>query len=141
MLAPVIVTPDWNKPFELMCDASDFAIGDVLRQRRKKMFCAIYYASKTLNEAQMNYATIEKELLAIVYAFEKFKSYLVGTKVTFYRDHSAIKVSQTKNDAKPRLIRWVLLIQEFDLEICDKKGTKNQVADHLSRQERGEKNG
>ena len=68
------------------------------------MFNAIYYASKTLNEAQMNYATIEKELLAIVYAFEKFRSYLVGTKATVYMDHFAIKYLILKKDSKPRLI-------------------------------------
>ncbi|XP_060965226.1 uncharacterized protein LOC133034202 [Cannabis sativa] len=133
--APVIVAPDWSLPFELMCDASDFAVGAVLGQRKNKIFHSIYYASKTLVDAQINYTTTEKELLAVVFAFEKFRSYLVGTKVVVYTDHSAIKYLITKKDSKPRLIRWVLLLQEFDLEIRDRKGTENKVADHLSRLE------
>ena len=86
------------------------------------MFHAIYYASKTLNEAQLNYATIEKELLEIVFASEKFRPYLIG-KIIVFTDHSTIKYLITKEDAKPRLIRWVLLLEEFDVEIKDKKGS------------------
>ena len=84
------------------------------------MFHAIYYASKTLNEAQFNYATIEKELLAIVFAFDKFRPYLIGNKSIVFMDHSIIKYLMTKKDAKPLLIRWVLLLQEFNVEIKDK---------------------
>ncbi|KAM2111922.1 hypothetical protein ACFX1R_014487 [Malus domestica] len=97
--APIIVPPDWSLPFELMCDASDYALGAVLGQRKDKRPHAIYYASRTLNDAQLNYSTTEKELLAVVFALDKFRSYLL----------------------------------EFDIEIRDKKGSENVVADHLSR--------
>ena len=103
--APIVKTPDWSKPFELMCDASDFAIGAVLGQWHIKVFHTIYYASKTLIEAQINYTTTEKELLVVVFAFDKFRPYLVGTKVIVYTDHAAIKYLIAKKDAKPRLIR------------------------------------
>ncbi|XP_022892004.1 uncharacterized protein LOC111406872 [Olea europaea var. sylvestris] len=121
---PIIVALDWNLPFELMCDASDYAVGVVLGQRRNKILHVIYYASRTLTDAQLNYATTEKEMLAMVFAFDKFRSYLIGSKVIVYTDHSVLKYLLAKKDAKPRLIRWVLLLQEFDLEIYDKKGPK-----------------
>ncbi|KAL4289475.1 hypothetical protein GQ457_14G014250 [Hibiscus cannabinus] len=133
--APIVEPLDWTLPFELMCDASDYAVGAALGQRKGRIFHPIYYASKTLNDAQVNYTTTEKELLAVIFAFDKFRSYLIGTKVTVHTDHSAIKYLLSKKDAKPRLIRWILLLQEFDVEIIDRKGTKNQVADHLSRLE------
>ncbi|XP_048446201.1 uncharacterized protein LOC125480030, partial [Pyrus x bretschneideri] len=99
--APIIVPPDWSLPFELMCDASDYALGAVLGQRRDKRPHVIYYASRTLNDAQLNYSTTEKELLAVVFALDKFRSYLIGTKVIVYSDHAALRYLLTKKEAKP----------------------------------------
>ncbi|CAN6557521.1 unnamed protein product [Malus baccata var. baccata] len=131
--APIIVPPDWSLPFELMCDASYYALGAVLGQRKDKKPHVIYYASRTLNDAQLNYSTTEKELFAVVFPLDKFRFYLLGTKVIIYTDHAALQYLLIKKEAKPRLIRWMLLLQEFDVEIRDKKGSENMVVDHLSR--------
>ncbi|PKA52185.1 hypothetical protein AXF42_Ash014122 [Apostasia shenzhenica] len=104
-----------------MCDASDYALGAVLGQRINNKSHVIHYASHTLNEAQLNYTVTEKEFLAVVFAFEKFRSYLLGSQVIIYTDHSALKYLLSKKDAKPRLLRWILLLQEFDCEIRDRK--------------------
>ena len=131
--APIVRAPNWKLPFEVMCDASDLAIGAVLGQREEGKPYVVYYASKTLNEAQRNYTTTDKELLAMVYAFEKFRAYLVGSDIVIFTDHSALKYLLTKKNARARLIRWVLLLQEFNLHIKDKKGVENIIVDHLSR--------
>lgn len=131
--APIMQPPKWSLPFEIMCDASDYAVGAVLGQRVDKVPYAIYYASKTLHDAQLNYTTTEKELLAVVFALDKFRSYLLGSKVVVFTDHAALRHLLTKKETKPRLIRWILLLQEFHLEIRDTKGSENVVADHLSR--------
>ena len=123
----------WSMEFELMCNASDYAVGAVFRQQKEKVFHSIYYAIKVLNGAQLNYETIEKKLLVIEYALEKFKSYLVGSRVVVFTDHATITYLLTNANSKLRLIRWVILLQEFDLMIKDKKGLGNLVADHLSR--------
>ncbi|KAK6146385.1 hypothetical protein DH2020_020254 [Rehmannia glutinosa] len=104
---PILVVPDWSQPFELII----------------------------LDSVQQNYTTTEKEMLAIVFTFDKFRSYLIETKTIVHTDHIAIKCLFDKKDAKPRLIRWILLLQEFDVEIWDRKGCENVVADHLSRLE------
>nr|GEZ18043.1 reverse transcriptase domain-containing protein [Tanacetum cinerariifolium] len=124
-----------DQPFKLMCDASDFAVGEVLGQRIEKHFRPIHYASKTMTEAESNYTTIEKEMLAVVYAFEKFCSYLIMNKSIVYTDHSALKYLFAKKDAKARLLRWILLLQEFDFKVVDTKGAENYAADYLSRLE------
>ena len=119
-----------------MCDASDYAMGAVLGQRIEKFSKATYYASKTFNEAQENYSTTENEMLAIVFACEKFRPYILGSNVIIHTHHATIKYLIAKKDVKPILIRQVLLLQEFDLEIKDNKGIDNVIADHLSRLEK-----
>ena len=131
----MIVAPDWDKPFEIMADASDLGIRAALEQSHSRIFHPVYFVSKLLNEVQQNYTTTEKELLAVVYAMDKFRAYILGYKVICHMDHAAIRYLLSKKDAKPRLIRWLLLLQEFDLEVVDRKGSRNQVADHLSRLE------
>ncbi|KAF8084968.1 hypothetical protein N665_0691s0007 [Sinapis alba] len=131
--APIVQPSDRELTFEVMCDASDYAVRVVLGKRKEKKFHVIYYASRTLDDVQCNYATTDKELLAIVYAFEKLRSYLIGSKITVHTDHAALRYLLLKKDAKPRLLRWILLLQEFDLVIKDKKKIENRVADHLSR--------
>ncbi|GJU40726.1 reverse transcriptase domain-containing protein [Tanacetum coccineum] len=88
-----------------------------------------------MTEAESNYTTTEKEMLAVVYAFEKFRSYLIMNKSVVYTDHSALKYLFNKKDAKARLLRWILLLQEFDFKVIDTKGAENYAADHLSRLE------
>nr|GFA82015.1 reverse transcriptase domain-containing protein [Tanacetum cinerariifolium] len=133
--SPILIAPNWDQPFELMCDASDYAVGAVLGQRIEKHFQPIHYASKTMNQAEANYTTTEKEMLAVVYAFEKFRSYLIMNKSIVYTDHSTLKYLFPKKDAKARLLRWILLLQEFDFKVIDTRGVKNYDADHLSRLE------
>ncbi|GKE75478.1 reverse transcriptase domain-containing protein [Tanacetum coccineum] len=103
--APILVAPNWDLPFEIMCDASDFEVGAVLGQHNTKHFQPIHYASNTMTNAQAYYTVTEKELLAVVYAFEKFRSYLVLSKTIVYTDHSALKYLLAKQDAKPRLLQ------------------------------------
>jgi len=115
MTTPIIIALDWNKPFGIMCDASDYYMGVVLEKKPNKVFHSIYYASRTMIEAQLNYTTTEKELLVVVFAFDKFRSYLVGTKIIVYIDHATIRYLMAKMDDKARLIRLVLLLQEFNM--------------------------
>nr|GEW83357.1 reverse transcriptase domain-containing protein [Tanacetum cinerariifolium] len=133
--ALILIAPNWDLPFELMCDVRDFAIAAVLGQRYEKHFRPIHYASKTLTEAESNYTTTKKEMLAVVYAFEKFRSYNIN-KCIVHTDHSALKYLFAKKDAKARLLWWVLLLQEFDFDVLDTKGAENLAADHLSRLEK-----
>nr|GEW21178.1 hypothetical protein [Tanacetum cinerariifolium] len=104
--APILIAPDWDLIFELICDASDFPIGAILGQRQEKHFRPIHYSSKTMTEAKSNYTTTEKEMLAVVYAFEKFRSYLIMNKSIVYTDHYALKYLFAKKDSKARLLCW-----------------------------------
>nr|GFC07888.1 reverse transcriptase domain-containing protein [Tanacetum cinerariifolium] len=111
------------------------SVGAVLGQRIERHFRPIHYASKIMNQAKANYTTTEKEMLAVVYAFEKFRSYLIMNKSIVYTDHSALKYLFAKKDAKSRLLRRILLLQEFDFKVIDTCGAENYAADHLSRLE------
>ncbi|RDY02606.1 Retrovirus-related Pol polyprotein from transposon 17.6, partial [Mucuna pruriens] len=139
--APILQAPNWDLPFELICDASNSALGAVLDQRVGvgQPVYVIAYASKTMDSTQQNYITIEKELLEIVFTLDKFRSYLLGSKIIVFSDHAALRYLLKKPNAKLRLIKWMLLLQEFDLEIRDKKGVENSMADHLSRIQRESK--
>nr|GEW44066.1 reverse transcriptase domain-containing protein [Tanacetum cinerariifolium] len=138
--APILIAPDWDLPFELMCDASDFAIGAVLGQRQEKHFRPIHYASKTMTKAELHYTMTEKEMLAMVYAFEKFPSYLIMNKSIVYTDHCALKYLFDKKDPKASLLRYVLLLQEFKFKVINTKGSENLATDHLSQLENPHQN-
>ncbi|GJZ42595.1 reverse transcriptase domain-containing protein [Tanacetum coccineum] len=127
--APILIAPDWDLPFELMCNASDFAIGAVLGQRHEKHFRPIHYASKTMNEAESHYTTTEKEMLAVVYAFEKFRSYLILNKSVVYTDHSALKYLFAKKIPRRD---WLLVVSppsRFDFNGIEHKRAENHAAD------------
>nr|GEX59664.1 reverse transcriptase domain-containing protein [Tanacetum cinerariifolium] len=119
LIYPISDSP-WDQPFELMCDASDYAVGAVLGQRVEKHFRPIHYASKTMNQAKTNYTTTEKEMLAVVYAFEKFRSYLIMNKSIVYTDHSALKLVYGKACHLPLKLEhkafWALKHANFDLK-------------------------
>ena len=119
-----------------MCDASYYPMGAVLGERIENIFKSIDYVNKTFNEAQENYSIIEKEMLAMVFAFEKSRSYILGSHVIIHTEHTAIRYMMAGKHAKLRLIRLVLLLQEFDLVIKDKKGSDSVIVDHLSRFEK-----
>ena len=108
--ASIMAKPYWNKEFDIMCDARDYAMGSVLGQKIDKMFRAIYYASKTFNEAQENYSTTEKDMLTMVFSCEKFRPYILGSYIIIHTDHAAVKYLMAKKEAKQRLIKWVLLL-------------------------------
>ena len=126
--APIMEKPYWNREFEIMCDASDFAMGAVLGQKDEKVFKAVYYASKTFNEAQENYSTTKNEMLAIVFACENFRPYILGSHVVIHTDHATIKYLMEKKDAKPRLIRWVLDRPKMRCVKCVSKCASVRVA-------------
>nr|GEY53484.1 reverse transcriptase domain-containing protein [Tanacetum cinerariifolium] len=130
--APILIAPGWDLLFELMCDASNFAIGALLWKRQEKQFRPRHYASKTMTEAEANNTTTEKEMLAVVYAFEKIWFYLIMNKSIVYTDHSALKYLFPKKASKARLLHWVLILQEFTYKVIDTKGAENLAADHLS---------
>lgn len=119
--APVLTPPNWDQPFEVVCEMDDNVVSAILGQQEGNKFNIIYYASHTLTEAQRNYAKNDRELYAVIFACEKFRPYITETKVIFYTDRQAVKEVLDKKDTKPRWIRWALLLQEFDTKILDRK--------------------
>lgn len=127
--SPILQYPDFNKPFKLTTDASNISIGSVLSQNNHP----IAYYSRTLNTAERNYSTIERELLAIVDSTKHFRPYLYGQKFVIETDHNPLVWLSKIKEPNSRLIRWRLKLEEFNYEIKYTKGKENSVADALSR--------
>eukprot|EP00253_Pinus_taeda_P006977 PITA_06977 len=137
--APILRGPNWNLPFHIFTDASDTAVGASLGQKEESCTYAIYFISKNLTPAELNYTVTEKETLAIIYAVNKFRHYITGYEVFVHTDHSAIKHLMNKPITSGRVTRWLLLLQEFNITVLDRPGKENQVANFLSRlQNQGE---
>ncbi|XP_042027222.1 uncharacterized protein LOC121774404 [Salvia splendens] len=127
----IIRGPDWNHSFEVICETSNCALGEILSQKFQGKSYVVLYASKTFGQAQMNYDMTEKEMLSVVFAFEKYRQHLRGSKVVVYTNHAAIKYLSSKRRSKPHLIRWLLLLQEFEWEAVDRRRCENIEASHL----------
>ena len=125
--------PNWSLPFHICIDASNTALGAVLGQRETQMPYAIYFISKNMSPAKVNYMVIEKELLVVVHAINKFRHYITRYQAFVHTDHSTIKFLMKKPVTNPRVTRWLLLLQEFNINIIDRPGKDNLVADFLSR--------
>ena len=132
-IVPILKGPDWSIPFHIHTNASDYVVGAILGQKPTNLENAIYYISRTLHGPELNYTVIEKELLTIVYALNKFRHYVTGYAIFVHTDHSAIKYLMNKLVVIGRLARWLLLLQEFDITIIDKPGKSNIVVDYMSR--------
>eukprot|EP00253_Pinus_taeda_P021920 PITA_21920 len=131
--APVLRGPNWNLPFQISSDALDTTIGAILGQEEDKKPYAIYYISKNLSSAELNYTVTEKEFLAVIHAVNKLRHYIIGYPIVLYTDHSAIKYLANKPVTNARITRWLILLQELDITIKDRPGKENPVADFLSR--------
>jgi len=116
-----------------LCYASNYVVGVGLGHCTNKKPYVSYYVSHILNDAQMNYIRTKKEFLLVVFAFEKFRPYLIGSHVIVFTNHYVLKHLFSRTDDKPMLLRWMLLLQEFDYQIINRKGSENPVANHLSR--------
>ena len=108
--APILRGPDWTLPFHISSDASDTAIGAVLGQEEDHLPYAIYFISKNMSPAELNYTVTEKEFLAVIYAINKFRHYITGYQRFIHIDHAAIKYLMNKPDVNGRIIRWLLLL-------------------------------
>ena len=137
--APILVFPNWKKPFHVHVDASSIALGIILAQPREGgIDHPISFASRKLSLAERNYTTTEREGLAMVYALQKFTHYLLGSHFKMFTDHSTLKYLVNKPVLGGNIYRWLLLFQEYDFEIIVKPGRLNAGPDHLSWLELGE---
>jgi hypothetical protein len=130
---PILQYLDFNKQFNLTTDASNVAIGALLSQNTNGGDLPISYASRTLNEAETRLSTIEKELLAIVWAVKYFRPYLFGRKFKIFSDHKPLQWLFSLREPNSKLFRWILKLEEYDYEIIYKNGSTNKNADALSR--------
>jgi hypothetical protein len=136
---PILVFPDWSKEFHVHVDASSIALGAVLTQPGEgDIDHPIAFASRKLSDSEHNYNTTEREGLAMVYALQKFRHYLLGQHFKMFTDHSALRYLVNKPVLGGRICRWLLLFQEFDFEVVVKPGRLNAGPDHLSRITNGE---
>lgn len=131
--APVLAYPDFSRKFYISTDASFYAVGAYISNDPPPHDKPIEYFSKTLNEAQRNYSTTHKELLAIILAIERFQHYIWGKQFVLYTDHQALTYLFSQNKVGSRLLRWKLTLAEYDFEILHRKGSNNVVSDCLSR--------
>jgi hypothetical protein len=120
--APILRGLDWTLSFHISSDASDTTIGSVLVQEENHLPYAIYFISKNMTHAKLNYTVAEKEFLAVIYAINKFQHYITGCSTLVHTDHSAIKYLMNKPITNARVTRWLLLLQEFDITIVDRLG-------------------
>jgi hypothetical protein len=131
--APVLISPDFTKPFVVQCDASDVGIGGVLTQEIQGEEKIVCFASRTLNRAERNYSVTERECLAVIFCVEKFRPYVEGTKFTVIMDHHSLLYLFRMKTPTGRLARWILRLQQFTFDIVHRKGRCNVVPDALSR--------
>src|SRR5271156_1480600 len=131
--APILKSPDWNVIFHVHIDASNFAIGAILAQPgEKNINFPISYASRQLNQAEQNYTTTEREGLGMIYAVKKFCHYLLANKFVFFTDHQALLYLVNKPCSTGRIVRWFVILLEFDFTVAVKKGLTHKRADHMS---------
>jgi hypothetical protein len=139
VIASILVFPYWEKTFHVHVDASAIALGSILAQPGvRDLDHLIAFVSRKLSESEQNYNTTEREGLAMVYALQKFRHYLLGKHFNMFTDHSALKYLVNKPVLGGRICHWLLLFQEFDFEVIFKPGKLNAGRDHLSRVTNGE---
>lgn len=130
---PILKFPDFTKPFIITCDASNYAVGSVLSQGEGKLDLPVAYSSRTLNKAEINYSTTEKELVAILFGVKQYRPYIYGRRFCIVTDHKPLTWLFNVKDPSSRLMRWRIKLDEYDFEIKYKSGKSNNNADALSR--------